>query len=237
MLARTVNNDLLAKLSHRVLGFDARERFVPSQKLYGEQRRRRQLLREDVEKPLSADVLVWPTVFQNEGLESLELFDLSLGLMGMPRPVWTGPFQDLWVSLAELDLQLATVRKDLRGDVSVVALSVEHTWRYPLWNRPIFDDDAADPDKLDERWHLLGFDVGDGFLRSALMNGAFSKADLDSLRAMFADELNELHLFDDLEVAKLCALHAHERAPARATYFSYGLWQRNEPSLPSRSET
>ncbi len=218
---------MLGVYRHRLLGFDARERFVPLPRLYPAARRREQLLRPDVEKPLSVDVCVWPTVFQNETVERrLSLFDFGLGLVGALRPMWTGPFQDLWVSLPDLDAQLALVGRDLRGPADVVAISVDEHWRYPLWDRPLSEEEPAEPAGLDDEWRLLGFDVADGFLTSALMNGSFDERSRTRLRSMFAELLNDVHLFDRLEAAKLCAEHCDEHAVGRAPHFPYALWAR-----------
>lgn len=231
---------MLGAYRHRLLGFDARERFVPSPRLYPAGRRREQLWRTAVEKPLSVDVCVWPTVFQNETVERrLSLFDLGLGLVGAQRPMWTGPFQDLWVSLPELDAQLAIVGKDMRGPADVVAISVDEHWRYPLWDRPLSEGEPAEPAGLDDEWRLLGFDVADGFLTSALMNGSFDEGARVRLRSMFAELLNDAHLFDRLEAAKLCAEHCDERANHRAPHFPYGVWARSprSPQTPSGSSS
>jgi len=59
------------------MGFDAREMTSPARAWHAD-RRELYLLRPEVERPLSVDALVWPSVF--EGVADLG---------------WTGPVQDL----------------------------------------------------------------------------------------------------------------------------------------------
>ena len=116
----------MSRKSHGVeealLGFDARERFLEAGSLWAPERRGIYLLREDVQKPLSVDPLVWPSLF-GEGLPDAER--TRLGLEAMSLPGWRGPNQGLWDSLSRMRSALGPLASEAHGMVAVSWVSAD----------------------------------------------------------------------------------------------------------------
>src|SRR6185295_8059532 len=88
-------------LGHPValLGFDARETFVPPARSWTTRRREDFLLRPEVEKPLSVDTWAWPSIFGDGFTDSDRPTEVQLPEM----PAWRGANQTLWDDLASMD--------------------------------------------------------------------------------------------------------------------------------------
>jgi hypothetical protein len=90
-------------MEETLLGFDVRERWATPDPLWDTNRRVRYLLRQDIVKPLSADPLVWSSVFDighGPGLSAAERDRLRL--TGVPTPAWMGPNAGLWDDLSRM---------------------------------------------------------------------------------------------------------------------------------------
>ena len=201
----------------RVLGFDARERWCPRDMLWPDARIQRYLLRSDVEKPLSADVMVWPTVFADPQLRWIEPAALQLGSHGLPRPAFTGYVQDLWNQLPELQRNLPA----RLGPHTFVAVTSEDD-RYQ--NLP-----ACSPDSLSHDWQLAGYDVVDPWLLSGLANCGYHEDDIVALRSRWGPVLNRHHLFDQAADAAAFAREADTRVREHAPFSPCGVWIRGDP--------
>ena len=197
-----------------LLGYDCRERWCPRARLWPAERVQKFLLRTDVEKPLSTDVFVWPSVFQDQQLGLLELEDLRLGPTGLPTPSLHGWVQDLWQDLSAVRGALAPL---IGQRFDVIAVTASAPWH----------DDVPEcvPATLDDEWALLGFDVVDGWLLSGLTNCGYSHDEIETLRSRWAHRLNAHHLFDNeghaTEFASLADLRVREHAP----FYVCGLWK------------
>jgi len=77
-----------SNVSELLLGYDARESWLNFQETWDAERRQNQLLRQEIEKPLSVDSDVWPSVFE--------------AIPCLVRPDWTGYVQHLWDDLEAL---------------------------------------------------------------------------------------------------------------------------------------
>lgn len=201
-----------------MLGFDARERWCPASRLFPPERAARFLLREDVDKVLSADVMVWPTVFADSDVGHLALEDLSLGAGGVPRPGWVGGLQGLWRSLAELDAALDAA-PSLPGPCDVVAFAAR--------SHPRPDLGPADPPSPGAAWRILGYDVVDAWLLSGLSNCGFEPAELPDLRRRWRPHLNRAHLFEAVESADRFRRECDARVPEHAPFMVCGLLVRS----------
>jgi hypothetical protein len=211
-------------VQERLLGFDAREPESAAGSRWDEARRQRFLLRVDAPLPLSVDDTVWPSLFdsgQGIGLPPGERE--QLGLAGLPLPSWVGPNTGLWEDLFRLRQQLAAGGPAARPYV-IVAVS---------W---VSDDgfanagsvgpylDTTSPESLDPGWRLLGFDVADGSRLSGLANCGYAPEEAPGLRAQWAKELNENHLFADAHSALRFRDLADARVKEHAPFFVYGLY-------------
>ena len=197
-----------------LLGYDGRERWCPRERLWPADRNQDFLLRADVEKPLSADVIVWPSVFSDAQLDLLGLEDLGLGTAGLPSPSVHGWVQGLWQDLGALRTELAPV---IERKFDVIAVTSSAPWHY--------DVPHCVPPSLDDEWSLLGFDVVDGWLLSGLSNCGYREEEIEPLRSRWAPCLNAHHLFNDegeaVALARLTARRVREHAP----FFVCGLWR------------
>jgi hypothetical protein len=205
----------------RLLGYDVRERWCDRRRLWPEQRVQRFLLRTDIDKPLSTDVMVWPTVFADAQLDWLDLGDARIGSVGAPAPAFHGFVQDLWRDLAELERH---VPQDLPAHDVIAITSTDAT--HP-------DMPSCSPATLDDHWILRGYDIADSGLLSGLSNCGFlahEAEDAARLRTQWAGRLNRWHLFDDPTHASDFARLADARVPEHAPFTVYGIWAR--PARP-----
>ncbi|MFL6195175.1 MAG: hypothetical protein ACJ75H_13455 [Thermoanaerobaculia bacterium] len=204
-----------------LLGFDARP---PKPREWEESRKRRCLFRLDV-APLSIDPMVWPSVFEANGIET---------------PAWTGRFGGLWEDLATLRDFVAAEREGL-GDVCLVAfdrtlagsspaarLALETLIRgiYPYGTPGELPDAIADPAAVEPGWTFLGYDVSDLWGLSGLMNAGFlpDREDVDALRDRWGPKLNSAHLFNALDDARAFRDYADGHIPEHAPFYVDGLW-------------
>jgi hypothetical protein len=84
--------------------------------------------------------------------------------------------------------------------------------------------EATRPSAIEDTWRFLGFDVGDRWLESGLLNQIQSgHDDYLALQTRFRSCLNDSHLFDDFREATAFKRCADSRTPDHAPYFVYGL--------------
>lgn len=195
-----------------VLGYDARERWCPRDRLWP-QSRVAEFLLVDVPKPLSVDVFCWPSVFADPQLAVLGLDDLQLGPKGLAAPSWRGTVQDLWQDVAELDAALAAT--DGRPH-DVIAVTTQ----------PGLHPAAPGAHLRGSGWTCLGWDVADGWLLSGLSNCGYVSGERDPLHADWAHRLNVHHLFAEEGDAAAFAELTSIRVPEHAPFFAYGIWRR-----------
>jgi hypothetical protein len=211
--------------TERLLGFDAREPRAAAGGRWDATRRQHFLLRLDALLPLSVDDTVWPSLFdsgQGIGLPPDER--QQLGLAGLPLPSWVGPNAGLWEDLFRLRQQLAAEGPAARPYV-VVAVS----W---LSNDGFANAGSVgpylgttSPHTLEPAWRFLGFDVADGSRLSGLANCGYTAEEDPGLRAQWAQELNEHHLFADARSALRFRNLADTRVREHAPFFVYGLYE------------
>ena len=201
-----------------LLGFDARERFLEPGGLWAPERRDTYLLREDVQKPLSVDPRVWPSLF-GEGLPDSER--TRLGLEAMALPGWRGPNQGLWDSLSRMQGTLGPLASEAHWTVAISWVSADGFSKRDASFGPYRE--KMEPEAISTDWSLLGFDVADAGLISGLSNCGYTRAELAGLRAAWASALNAHHLFDDVEKALAFREMTDRRVPEHAPFFVYAL--------------
>ena len=193
-----------------VLGFDLRPAEVPA---WDEGRRKLFLLRQDIARPLSIDVLVWPSLFARAGEQGTE---------DIPVPDWIGPNASLWENLEEMRAWLDARDVD-RSGAAVVAVG----WLSKLG----FSDpqgpypEAGKPSRPQGGWELLGYDVADRWLLSGLSNCGWERAEVRPPAAWSNARLNEHHLFQHPEAAFEYVEAANSRVPEHAPFFVYSLYR------------
>ena len=205
----------------RLLGFDAR---VAAPTDWPAERRSRHLLRLDVAQPWSADVQVWPSLFDRPG---------------HVRPAYVGFFQELWEDLEHLRQH---VPRGAAPDFTLVALTVQARqsgWTgesplAPVLGGRVFDAFSglplplpyARPSTRDPAWPLLGYDVATTAGLTGLARcGEGVEFDQADLRARYGPRLNAHHLFQDVGDADEFRWQCDRRERTRAPFFVYGLWR------------
>ena len=221
-----------------LLGFDAREMWLDVAEYWPEERKRTFLLRQDIIRPLSTDILVWRSVFDVE--------------QTLHRPQWTGPIQQLWEDLATLQAYLDTAWGERTLPSWIIAVTLQEDvcesedlleWYARVSNS--FDETVPGvlplsgellewyarassiiPALRDPAWAFLGYDVSDKWLLSGLSNCGYgtNETEMQILRETYASSLNKHHLFDAIKPAVNFMQVSNERVQEHAPFFVFGLW-------------
>ncbi len=173
----------------RLAGFDARELWLDPSVLWTSARKDSFLYRLDVNRPMSVDPRVWPSVFDADGrIYPPERFG----------------YQSLWADLEALRRALS-VRLKVHPNQAFRAIAVTLLLGdYCATDKIDWDSRIPTPfpdlPTENSAWPLLGYDVGDQWMLSALSNCGFIPEydDVAALRGRWGPVLNEHHLFDDL---------------------------------------
>src|SRR6266511_2677573 len=167
-----------------LLGFDIKldgKEFGAAQ--WNEQRRRMYLLRPEIEWPMSVDRTVWPSIFNQAYYDASTKRSISFLAVG-PDPEMFN-YLDLWANLAEMETWYSRHGAGQSISVMPVAISV-----FPetvqgsggIWPK------ADTP--LPSSAKLIGFDVADFNLTSALSNCSYTEQEAEVLRAKWRDRIN-----------------------------------------------
>jgi len=210
-------------VTERLLGFDARQ-ISSNLNLWDRQRRQTFLLDTGVERPLSVDPIIWPSVFdtgQGIGLPAAER--QRLGLAGIETPSWIGPNAGLWESLTAMREFLGANRLQVLP-YAIVAVSwfSDRDFAEAGGVGPYLSGTSPAANSPD--WRLLGLDVADGSLVSGLANCGYSEVELRELRPQWKTRLNAGHLLNDVVDAFRFRDLANKRVPEHAPFFVYGLY-------------
>jgi hypothetical protein len=180
------------------------------------------LLRTDLTKPLSVDRVIWPSIFIADfSLADNEWWEVQNAL---PIPAEFRTRDGLWND-REAMLALLARKWPVEAPVWAIAVTRESTTgmtgalTWPGTLPPAHDriDDTVDP-----AWTLLGYDVGESGLWSAL--AVSSGVD----PAVWAGRMNEYHLFPAFEDARAFATSAARRQPKRAPFEVFGIYRIEE---------
>lgn len=208
----------------RLLGFDARERWLDGATWWSAERRKRYLLRP-VPKPLSVDVLVWPSVF-GDGLPPGER--ARLGLDEARLPGWRGANAGLWDDLDRMRSHLATLEYSSGEPFRVIAVtwSSRDGFRRSAAGGPYLE--PTNPGTPGAHGRSLGHDVADGSLLSGLSNCGYSEAERNVQSNRWGPHLNEHHLFADVDQAFAFRAACDLRVPEHAPFYVLRIWSIDE---------
>ena len=204
-----------------LLGFDAREMWLgTSELLHPSHDRSTFLLRDDVEKVFSADILVWPSLFGAS-------FPRAAERPSLEAPRWIGANPPFWEDLAALE---QSIPRNVAQPYAIIAATwhsdigfneeIERPGRLGMHPHPV----PARPAHRAAGWPLLGFDVTDGGFLSGLSDCGFAAAERPVLVARWTGCLNRHHLFDELAPAFEFRNLSNTRVREHAPFFVVGLW-------------
>jgi hypothetical protein len=181
-----------------VYGFDARAPVRLADPDWTDPRRAQYLLRPDISRPLSVDPRVWRGA--------------------LPSGVTDGFAPDYWADLGALRHACEAHGLDATT-ATLVALAVRDGRDEA---RALFI--PCSPSTLDPAWPLLGWDVADTGLTSALSNCGYLPAEADTLRRVFGPQLNAHGLFDTPHAAEAFRADSDERVPEHSPFLVHGIF-------------
>jgi hypothetical protein len=210
-----------------LIGFDARAMWLSREELWPHIKWDK-LLKPDIERWLSIQRLVWPTVFMFQ----------QVRINGWP--VGTAPACDLeipfehrtpdsfWDELEVMRLFMDENNQSFQRQSWLIALSVVQTSNYykalegndPWSFAPIVLDQVD----ISHHWTRLGYDVqthGPAFGEGL---GSIYPDIQDEMRERWGKQLNEYHLFDERQHAIEYAEWQYIREPMLGIQFVYGLY-------------
>ena len=210
----------------KLLGFDARKKWLDPKWHWGRERRAGFLLRMDADPVLSTDELVWPSVFNSHQLPLASESQLEeLGLAGPQRPSWSGSNIPLWEDLDRLKTHLFSADLEIRRPYCFIAITclAQPDVVPRIIYGPYFE--KTNPSKPSQSWTLLGYDVSDGSLISGLTNCGYTEDDRQkqSMRLLLK-ALNRYHLFGSVQPADEFRGFADKRVKEHAPFLIYGLY-------------
>ncbi len=176
-----------------------------------------------VDEPYSTDYMVWPSVFDKGSLikYGVDLFGQWLQDR-LPLPEWTGPVNGTWEHLSAMRLYLQENSAAIKRSYWVIAVSVFYEKERPddcYFSR---NSIQADPPVQDARWQMLGYDVSDYSLNSAL--NAYWPQEPDK-RSRWKHLLNEHHLFADIDDAREFRDFVDQNYGFRDEQYTYGIYR------------
>ncbi|MBL8156255.1 MAG: hypothetical protein JNM70_18895 [Anaerolineae bacterium] len=204
-----------------IIGFDAREMWLGLD-TWSQETRRRFLLREDIEKPLSTDTLVWRSLFRSN-IFVISGQDITTGsVLDLEFPIEQRSIDNLWKDLGAMQAYLKRT-PGLEGKAYwVIAIAELMSLEDKEELKPTH---PFKPLEVDPGWELLGFDVSQGNLRSGLSGEAYGDDDMEALRIRWSPHLNRYHLFSEEESADAFADWADQADAGHAPYSIYAIYR------------
>lgn len=187
-----------------LIGFDARESFLKFNDDWGASRVTQYLLREDIVKPLSVDVMVWDSI---------------LHVLQVQHPNWVGSRQG-WDSLERLKAFIT--EHELRSPYWIIAIT---QWITNDEKNALEEQYKIKPAFPSNEWSLLGYDIADDSLLSGLMNAGYFAEEYTAIKQQWSRHLNEYHLFEDLDVAFKFKSLTDERVKEHSPFSVYSIYQ------------
>lgn len=185
-----------------MIGFDARENVSKFTETWDSERTQQYLLKTDIVKPLSVDVMVWDSIFH---------------LLNFELPAWIGPRQQ-WDNLQRLHRFIE--EKKINDSYSLVAITQWTINEKDSLEKP----HSVEPELVSNEWTLLGFDIADHYLLSGLMNAGYEVEERKHFSLKWSKYLNQYHLFDDLELAIEFKSLTDKRVEEHNPFSVYGIY-------------
>jgi hypothetical protein len=215
-----------------LIGFDAREMWRTGMRELGADggRPTQFLLRTDLDDILSADTMVWPSIFTPTATPDTG--------PELPLPEWIGMNAPFWDDLNALQ---KAVPPDFGQEHPFWIIAA--TWHTDIGFKEeekregkILGPHIAPttPQRRDSRWQFLGFDITDSGI-SGLSNCGYEDSERARLAAEWGPDLNRYHLFESIERAFEFRALTNARVPEHAPFFVIGLWLIDKTTQPPKS--
>lgn len=204
-----------------VIGFDAREMWLRLSVIWPQERRKAFLLREDIEKPLATDTIVWQSLFHSHRAIISKQSVTTGSATNLELPAEHRSIDNLWTNLEAMQtyLQEAPTLEGKSYWLIAIAelMSLQDKERLKQTYSFI-------PLEVDPKWKLLGFDVSQNNLTSGLTNESYAASEIEALKVRWSPHLNKHHLFTEEEQADAFADWADERDVGHAPYHVYAIY-------------
>jgi len=200
------------KADQLLLGFDAREMWIKYNTAWPQERRNLYLLRTDIDKPLSTDPIVWPSILNPDFSREI--------------PSYVGHL-DLAANLQHLRTYLISHGDKVKVPYWMIGISVLLS-EMTLEERHAWNERAVPtiPQVPEESWSLLGYDVSDTYFLSGLSNCGYSDGnERGRLARQYAEHLNKYHLLTTLTSATELRVFNNARVVEHAPFFIYCLFK------------
>jgi hypothetical protein len=201
---------------HVLLGFDARQNWLPMANWWPQNGPFLYLLRENVERPASVDKNIWSSV--------------CTALADLARPDDAGPLPPLWNDYERLRRHVESKDGMAERNYTMIAvtLAVESLNSEASEWLSLLGPDAPELGALDEGWRLMGYDIANPKLYSGLTDAPYhtEREDITSLQSRWARHLNERHLLTSFDEATGFLTIAEQRARRLAPFGVFGVWER-----------
>lgn len=216
--------------TEKLIEFDAREMRPNFGDTWSAERRRQFLLRQDIDKPLSTDTMIWPSVRDEPPASEQERLE-ALAVLEDPSPAAALEYWDWYIRQDLRVLRRFVQREAMPSPYWIIAISLVAS--NPLTGEldPFADGfgylDAASPApaKRESGWELLGYDVSDSYLLSGLSNCGYSEDEQRIAATTWATHLNRYHLFDDPAAAWRFKEFTDGRVREHQPFHVFGLWR------------
>jgi len=179
----------------------------------------------DLDDVLSADTMVWPSIFASTAMPQSG--------PELPLPQWIGMNVPFW---ADLNALRNAIPQDYGREHPHWLIAA--TWHTDIGFSKEEQREGkllgpylaqTNPQRRDSAWRFLGFDITDPGI-SGLTNCGYDPTERDILAAQWGRHLNRYHLFDDLDHAFEFRTLTNARVPEHAPFFVIGLWSIEESS-------
>ncbi|MCI0711643.1 MAG: hypothetical protein L0154_15920, partial [Chloroflexi bacterium] len=198
-----------------IIGYDIRD--LEYDFSWASERIDKYLLRKRQVRPLSTDVSVWASCFDVE----------------LPLDMRTRNNVDLWRNL-QIMIDMGSNKSTANEVAKPVAIAVT-VFGEPELSLDHLDLSDIHPPQIESDWEFLGYDVSDKFLLSVLTNCGYSEEESGSFGQMYADHLNEYHLFTDLNMAINFRSRSDERVKEHSPFCIYGIYALCEIGLTKKN--
>lgn len=175
------------------------------------ERRQTYLLRTDIKQPLSVDPHIWPDLEFDDSVTAI-FDDYYQGSVPNGLGVYTMTSKE-------------KLKRPSLGSIVALTATPKDAIKLKDWHK-INDCPITFSSLSSCGFERLGYDVGDRWLLSGLMNCA-SAANRVELAAKFANALNAFHLFTSAKSAGEFRSEYDRIVTGHAPWFVYGIWSKS----------